>query len=249
MLNRRIIIILACLVIIAIISAVIFFFPPGGNPNPTTCPVAFSEANYQGQPFEMCARGPHNIPFEVKSVQIPDGWEVSYTSHGGECFSDQANTIVSESKASLADNPPCTQFPFYVVSKPDGLNRLKITIVTGQDDMRGGNNIFFTLHMRNGFSFPEIPVNPPNGLAGNSTYSFEITVFNSPAENNLNYKDIAAFTIRHDGRPRNGHPFDTYDNWDCNSVLLDWDGRVPKAMRFTATRFTGELTSRRYEAY
>lgn len=215
----------------------------------TTCPIAFSQENYQGQRFEMCGRGPYNIPFEVKSIQIPVGWEVSYTPHGSECFSDQANSIVSVSTPSLASNPPCIQFPFYVVSKPDGLNKLKVTVITGQDDLRGGNRFFFTLHTRNGFSFPEIPVIPPNGLATNSTYIFEIPVFNSPAENNLNYKDIAAFTIRHDGRPRAGHPFDTYDNWDCRSVLLDWDSRVPKATRFSATRFTGELTSRRYETY
>ena len=221
----------------------------GGGGNTFPCPVAFSQENYQGQRFEMCGRGPFNIPFEVKSIQIPVGWEVAYSPHGGECFVDQANTIVSVSMPSLALNPPCTQWPFYVVSRPDGLNKLKITVMTGQDELRGGNQFFFTLHMRNGFSFPEMSASLANGLASNSTYTFEMPVFNSPAENNLNYKDIAGFTIRHDGRPRNGHPFDTYDNWDCRSVLLDWDGRVPKATRFTATRFSGELTSRRYEAY
>ncbi len=214
----------------------------------STCAVAFSEANYQGQPFEMCNRGARNVPFEVKSVKVPNGYEVSYSPAGGECFDDQANTIISRDKPNLADNPVCTNQPFYVVSAPDAFNQLKITIITGSDDLRDGNLFFFTLHMRNGFSFPEaaFPLQLPGGLASNSTRTFLYSVFATNQQLNLNYKDIAAITIRHDGNPRPGQHFDEYDKWDLKKIYLDWDGRVPKSVVFTPTQFNSQMRSKRF---
>lgn len=209
------------------------------------CVVVYSQPNYRGLRFELCFRGPQRIPFVVQSVQVPNnGWEVAYVNQGSECFSDIPLNIVSQNTPSLANNPPCANQPFWVISRPDGFNILKITVKTGGDDLRGGNRFFCTLHMRDGTNWPEVSVVPPNGLAERSFFSFNIV----PA-NNLNYKDIAGITIRHDGNPRPGNPFDHYDNWNLDALILEWANVVPKAVRFTPTRFTGENKTVRFATY
>lgn len=93
---------------------------------------------------------------------------------------------------------------------------LYFTIMTGSDDLRGGNTAFATINLKDGTSTPEYILG--GGWGQNSKVKdLEIKLTNhGPVE----LKNIRSVTIRHDGSPRSGNPFDTYDNWDLLAIKI-----------------------------
>jgi hypothetical protein len=84
--------------------------------------------------------------------------------------------------------------------------RLVVQLATGGDDLRGGNAAYISLVRTDGrVTFPET-VGP---------------------------QDVRSIRIRHDGNPRSGHPFDTYDNWNLSAIQVEL---VDAACRSTAHR-------------
>ena len=89
-----------------------------------------------------------------------------------------------------------------------------VTLSTGGDDLRGGNNVFIRLNLVDGSSTREVLLS--SGLAGNSRNVVARVAF----PETVLHDQIRSITIRHDGSPRSGHPFDTYDNWNLNAVAV-----------------------------
>ncbi|BDA70541.1 hypothetical protein RIVM261_073950 [Rivularia sp. IAM M-261] len=113
-----------------------------------------------------------------------------------------------------------------------------VRMTTGSDDLRGGNNAYMTLNLESGASTSEVRLG--GGFGQNSavrrTATFRETV---------SLDQIRSITIRHDGSPRSGHPFDGYDNWDLQRISVSLNGRNiynsvndPGRSRFVH-RFTG----------
>ncbi|AKG21179.1 hypothetical protein [Calothrix sp. 336/3] len=114
-----------------------------------------------------------------------------------------------------------------------------VRMTTGSDDLRGGNNAFISLNLVDGTSTPEFSLG--GGFGQNSvvrkTATFSRTV---------SLAQIRSITIRHDGSPRSGEPFDNYDNWDLQRISISLGGRNiynsvndRRRSRFVQ-RFTGE---------
>jgi hypothetical protein len=115
---------------------------------------------------------------------------------------------------------------------------------TGGDDLRGGNSAYVSMILRDGTVVPERPlVSGPGGLPGGASRA-TLVRFSRVA---TSADQVATFRIRHDGNPRSGHPFDTYDNWDLRSmrIVVRTSSGCVEAYRSPADttllhRFTGE---------
>ncbi|MCG6137131.1 MAG: hypothetical protein MET45_21270 [Nostoc sp. LLA-1] len=117
-----------------------------------------------------------------------------------------------------------------------------VRMTTGSDDLRGGNNAFISLNLVDGTSTRE--VNLGGGFGQNSVVTQRVTF---TSKNPISPNQISSVTIRHDGRPRPGHPFDGYDNWDLQRISVSLaDGRNiynsvnDSARRRFVQRFTGQ---------
>lgn len=93
-------------------------------------------------------------------------------------------------------------------------SRLTVPIGTGGDDLRGGNAAFMSLVLVDGAVLPEQLLSSGQGGGSNST-----SLLNLPRR--VAATQIRSIRIRHDGRPRSGHPFDTYDNWDLRTLRVN----------------------------
>lgn len=118
---------------------------------------------------------------------------------------------------------------------------LKVYLTTGSDDLRGGNAAYLTVHYTDGSSSFEFALG--GGYKQNSTKTIPINLRRSVA----NVSAIKSITVRHDGSPRAGQPFDSYDNWDLQSIrvaLVLPNGEERNVINLTSNpvvRFTGEL--------
>ena len=120
-----------------------------------------------------------------------------------------------------------------------------VELTTGSDDLRGGNGAAITLNLVNGTSTDEMSLG--GGFGPNSVIRRNITLPTA-----ISPDQIKSVTIRHDGSPRSGHPFDTYDNWDLQrlSVSLTNSSFSPTSYIYNSSvdaprssfvqRFTGE---------
>ncbi len=99
-------------------------------------------------------------------------------------------------------------------SVPPKTSTLKVFLTTGSDDLRGGNSAYLTVNYTNGTSSPEF--NLGGGFGQNSLKTVPINLGNALAD----VSEIKSITVRHDGSPRAGQPFDTYDNWDMQSIRI-----------------------------
>jgi hypothetical protein len=88
-----------------------------------------------------------------------------------------------------------------------------VTMSTGGDDLRGGNRAFLSLELMDGLVTAEQVIS--TGLGGGSTVVARVSI-----PRRIAAYDIRAIRIRHDGNPRHGHPFDTYDNWDLRTLRV-----------------------------
>ncbi len=130
---------------------------------------------------------------------------------------------------------------------------IHIVLTTGGDDLRGGNSAYISLNFLDGTSSDEISITDNTSVSGsfgnNGMIVGDLVV--GDVEDLSNVKSI---TIRHDGSPRKGQPFDTYDNWDLKAIrvsaLTDGSGsrgvniynsRNDPDHRNFVDRFTGDV--------
>lgn len=130
---------------------------------------------------------------------------------------------------------------------------IRIVLTTGGDDLRGGNSAFISINFIEGPPSEEICLTNNSALTGsfgqNGMVSGTIPI--GDVENLSNVKSI---TIRHDGSPRAGNPFDTYDNWDLMAIRVSaltddsgprgvniYNSRNDRERRTFVDRFTGDL--------
>ncbi|NOT38337.1 MAG: DUF3421 domain-containing protein [Saprospiraceae bacterium] len=109
------------------------------------------------------------------------------------------------------------------------LQSMEIVINTGIDDLRGGNTASVE------YSTGTHIINSGE-WRGNSENRKVINI--NPFGSNYSIK------VKHDGSPRNGHPFDTYDNWDMNriQVFIRTSNRKSfKVLDSQGVRFSGSL--------
>ncbi len=122
---------------------------------------------------------------------------------------------------------------------------LKVFLTTGSDDLRGGNHAYMKVNYPNGTSSPEFDL----GGGGFSQHSLNTITVNL-GKSLSNISEIKSITIRHDGNPRSGNPFDTYDNWNLQSLrvaLVFPDGVERNVVNQTGSplvRFTGDLRTK-----
>lgn len=121
---------------------------------------------------------------------------------------------------------------------------MRVYLTTGADDLRGGGNLaYITVNYTNGTTSPEYSLG--GGFGQNSRINKNITL-NIDVTDLSQVKNIA---IRHNGSPRAGQPFDTYDNWDLQSIKVAFDIRNQNADFINESgnplvRFTGQLRNR-----
>jgi hypothetical protein len=97
---------------------------------------------------------------------------------------------------------------------PPTTSSVKVYLTTGSDDLRGGNNAYMTVNYTDGTSSPEYRLN--GGFGQNSMITKAVTINKTVAS----VSEIKSITIRHDGSPRAGNPFDMYDNWDLQVLRV-----------------------------
>jgi hypothetical protein len=118
---------------------------------------------------------------------------------------------------------------------------MKVYLTTGSDDLRGGGNYaFITLRYEDGSSSPEYRLG--GGFGQNSANTLTITLDRVVSD----VAEVKNISIRHDGSPRAGQPFDTYDNWDLQVlrtalVLSGGERNVTNYRGNPLCRFTGAL--------
>lgn len=121
---------------------------------------------------------------------------------------------------------------------------MRVYLTTGADDLRGGGNLaYITVNYTNGTTSPEYSLG--GGFGQNSRITKNITL-NIDVTDLSQVKNIA---IRHNGSPRAGNPFDTYDNWDLQAIKVAFDIRNQNADFINTSgnplvRFTGQLRNR-----
>ena len=92
---------------------------------------------------------------------------------------------------------------------------MKFIISTGSDDLRGnGNQAYVTVNYTNGTTSKEFDLG--GGFGQNSFKTIAVDLGKQVAD----VSEIKTITIRHDGSPRSGQPFDGYDNWDLQSIRV-----------------------------
>jgi hypothetical protein len=122
---------------------------------------------------------------------------------------------------------------------------MKVSLITGSDDLRDGNNAFITVNYSNGTTSPEYRIG--GGFANNSSKTVNITL-NRLLSSSADVKNVV---LRHDGSPRAGQPFDTYDNWNLQTIRVAFSiGKEEKTcINETGNplaRFTGQLRNRTF---
>ena len=122
---------------------------------------------------------------------------------------------------------------------------MKIYMTTGGDDMRGGNTVFVKVHYTDNTTSQEYVLS--TGQAGGE--SMIGTKNLDKVITNLN--QIKSVEIRHDGSPRSGHPFDTYDNWNLDKFRVTFmiNGVEQEYCRHSGSpliRFTGDYRVHRF---
>jgi hypothetical protein len=118
---------------------------------------------------------------------------------------------------------------------------LEVTIGTGGDDLRNGQPIYGAIELRDGRTLSKVNLNDGRGFGGGSNHTLSMRL---PA--GIQLGDLAAFTLSHDGAPRN--VFDSYDNWNLDSIRVATPRVCTPGVTLASrsgrpwTRFTGSLT-------
>lgn len=91
---------------------------------------------------------------------------------------------------------------------------MKVQLNTGSDDLRGGNTAFIKVNYTDNTTSPEYVLS--RGMAGNTAARFTQVL----TKDITNLNQVRNIEIRHDGSPRAGNPFDTYDNWNLQHIRV-----------------------------
>jgi hypothetical protein len=102
----------------------------------------------------------------------------------------------------------------FIYTTASSVTDITVNIKSGGDDLREGNSAFIIFNFSDGTSSPEYKL--ANGLRSNTGKSCQIIL----DKNIRNASEFSSMVIRHDGSPRPGNPFDTYDNWDLQSIKV-----------------------------
>ena len=100
---------------------------------------------------------------------------------------------------------------------------------TGTDDLRGGNRAFLQFIFVDGTFTSEQLLS--SGLPSRSEVSDTIWF-----PETFRLEEVGTIRIRHDGNPRDGHPFDTPDHWDLARLRIRglYDSRSEAGSTFVA---------------
>lgn len=116
-------------------------------------------------------------------------------------------------------------------------------VTTGEDDLRGGNSALLMFRLTDG-TIRTRTLSTGFGSYTSSTVNLNFTEMGDT----FTVSEISDILISHDGRPRNGHLFDTHDNWDLRSMrvfvgnLMIYDSeRDPRYLGRIVHRFTREF--------
>ena len=91
---------------------------------------------------------------------------------------------------------------------------MKAYVSTGTDDLRGGNTAFIKVNFTDNTTSPEYVLS--TGMGGSTAITFTKALDKVITDVN----QIKNIEIRHDGSPRAGNPFDTYDNWNLQYIRV-----------------------------
>lgn len=118
--------------------------------------------------------------------------------------------------------------------EPFIFDNIEVVVKTGGDDLRGGNEAFLQI---DGTKFS---LNNKAGWGNNTSKTIRITSCKITANSSL--------SLIHDGSPRSGNPFDSYDNWNQDYILIRAYSKSGQAKVLyessEKTRFTGDKRSR-----
>lgn len=134
-------------------------------------------------------------------------------------------------------------------------NQIYVVLTTGSDDLRGGNHAFISLNFADGTSSDEVALTTNSAASGSFGQNGVVSGIWT-MQDDEDFNAITGITIRHDGSPRPGNPFDTYDNWDLKAIRVAalTDGSGPRGVnvynsrndakrRTFVVRFTGNTRS------
>ncbi|GAB3991418.1 hypothetical protein GCM10028807_21420 [Spirosoma daeguense] len=105
--------------------------------------------------------------------------------------------------------------PGYVLAQNGNDPYLRLTLYTGGDDLRNGQNVLATLYtnVNMGPGMADVNINDGRGSGNNSNFSF---VF--PMGSGWKPSDFKGIKIAHDGNGRNA--FEGYDNWNLDRIRV-----------------------------
>ena len=92
---------------------------------------------------------------------------------------------------------------------------MRVYLTTGTGELRGGNNAYMKINYSDGVSS-----SPEYNLEGGFVQNSMNTVFIRTHRAVASVSEISSIVIRHDGSPRQGHPFDTYGNWTLQAIRV-----------------------------
>lgn len=134
-------------------------------------------------------------------------------------------------------------------------DRVYIVLTTGSDDLRGGNHAFISINFADGTSSDEVALTTNSGASGSFGQNGVVSGY-WQFQDQEDFNTITGITIRHDGSPRAGQPFDTYDNWDLKAIRVSamtdsggprgvniYNSRNDPNRRTNVIRFTGDRRS------
>ena len=114
--------------------------------------------------------------------------------------------------------------------EPYAFDDIEVELTTGGDDLRGGNEAFLEIDGR------KYSLNKKAGWNNNTTNKVRITLCKLKANSSLK--------LIYDGSPRSGNPFDSYDNWNLDKIIIRAYTTERKVIIIynsnNTTRFTGE---------
>ena len=134
-------------------------------------------------------------------------------------------------------------------------DRIYIVMTTGSDDLRGGNHAFISLNFSDNTSSDEVALTTNSAATGSFGQNGVVSGIWTLSDIE-DLSKVTGITIRHDGSPRSGQPFDTYDNWDLKAIRVSaltddsgprganiYNSRNDRARRTFVVRFTGDRRS------
>ena len=172
---------------------------------------------YEGVPGPVITQSGSSLSVNMSSYSRPTATgRITASSIANVRFPDDITdigTLVSPSCIKWGNGTTWTKGATPPAPTPISTRYFTVELTTGTGELRGGNNAYITLNLEDGTSTREMILE--GGLVQNSVVRRNITL---PIDVSLDR--IRSITIRHDGSPRAGHPFDTYGNWTLQRISV-----------------------------